>query len=236
MKIIKSIIPYIFWIAIFIIVNVTIICASFSLTDTSLYNLIKKHNGYKTLTYYIDVNENEVLNISNDLQNYIIGKKENLDTKVSLSNNEKINFYNDKALFHMREVRDIITTFINIRNVSIIIAILSIIFIKLFIKNPMYALYKSLLPIFVIYVSIIIFIGAFSLISFDTFFIKLHETFFNNDLWLFDPRSEYIISLLPASLFFDILKRIILMMGGFILSLLFLYLYLSKTQLRQVTK
>ncbi|MGM9903115.1 integral membrane protein [Enterococcus sp. 10A9_DIV0425] len=44
-------------------------------------------------------------------------------------------------------------------------------------------------------------IGFFMLIGFDRFFILFHETIFNNDDWIFDPRTDPIINVLPEQFF-----------------------------------
>lgn len=43
--------------------------------------------------------------------------------------------------------------------------------------------------------------GFFMLIGFDRFFILFHETFFNNDDWLFNPATDPIINVLPEQFF-----------------------------------
>ena len=128
MKYIKSIFPYLFWIFLILFFNLFSIYKSFSFTNDSLYNLINKHKGYDTLKYYLDILESEVHHISDDLQKYILGEKEKLDTTVILSDESKISFYNDKASFHMKEVRDII---VNFRILSYIFISLSILFLIL---------------------------------------------------------------------------------------------------------
>lgn len=39
------------------------------------------------------------------------------------------------------------------------------------------------------------------MINFDRSFVVFHELFFDNDLWIFDPRTDPIINYLPESLF-----------------------------------
>ncbi len=46
---------------------------------------------------------------------------------------------------------------------------------------------------------------------------KFHEVFFTNDLWIFDPRSDYMIRMLPEGFFADMAFRIGIM---FVISLL----------------
>ena len=46
-----------------------------------------------------------------------------------------------------------------------------------------------------------VFVSVFSLISFDTLFIVFHKLTFNNDDWIFDPKTDPIIDMLPESFF-----------------------------------
>lgn len=39
------------------------------------------------------------------------------------------------------------------------------------------------------------------MIDFDAMFLAFHAIFFNNDLWMFDPRQDEIIKILPAEFF-----------------------------------
>ena len=41
----------------------------------------------------------------------------------------------------------------------------------------------------------------FMAVAFDTFFVKFHEVFFNNDAWIFDPVTDPVIMVLPESYF-----------------------------------
>ena len=59
--------------------------------------------------------------------------------------------------------------------------------------------------------------------DFNAVFTKFHEIFFDNDLWLFDPATDYMIRMLPEGLFFDMVLRI----GGFFLTGLGICLALS---------
>ena len=241
MKYIKYIFPYLFWIFIILFFNLLSIYKSFSFTNDSLYNLINKHNGYDTLKYYLDIPESEVHHISDDLQKYILGEKEKLDTYVTLSNPSgvKIAFYNDKSSFHMKEVRDIIVSFKILSYIFIAFSIIFFILTKLTSDNFILHMQKSLKKVLIVYILFLVILSILCATNFDLFFIKIHEIFFNNDLWIFDPRYEYIICLLPEELFFELAVRILLMMLTTILLLVavLVYLsYLSKTQPRQVTK
>ena len=54
---------------------------------------------------------------------------------------------------------------------------------------------------------IIIALAIYMLTNFDRAFVQFHEIFFNNDLWLLDPRESLLINILPQDFFFDIVKK-----------------------------
>ena len=58
------------------------------------------------------------------------------------------------------------------------------------------------------------------MVDFNAVFTLFHEIFFDNDLWLFDPATDYMIRMLPEGLFYDFVIRI----GGmFIIGLTVLF-------------
>lgn len=62
-------------------------------------------------------------------------------------------------------------------------------------------------------------IGLASVIDFNAVFVQFHHIFFDNDLWLFDPATDYMIRMLPEGLFYDMVIRIGLLFIGMLLVL-----------------
>lgn len=46
-------------------------------------------------------------------------------------------------------------------------------------------------------------VGLFSLVGFDTLFLKFHQISFANDFWQLDPRSDYLVMMFPQEFWFD---------------------------------
>jgi integral membrane protein (TIGR01906 family) len=46
-------------------------------------------------------------------------------------------------------------------------------------------------------VGLIVLVGALSAIDFDALWTRFHQVAFRNDLWLLDPRTDYLIMLFP---------------------------------------
>ena len=60
------------------------------------------------------------------------------------------------------------------------------------------------------------FIGIAAVIDFNAVFVRFHHIFFDNDQWIFDPATDYMIRMLPEGLFYDFVIRI----GGIFLGIL----------------
>ncbi len=66
-------------------------------------------------------------------------------------------------------------------------------------------------------------LGLFSLFSFHTVFVVMHQVLFRNDLWIFDPSTDPIIELLPEEYFLHCAAVLFLfvILGGICLLLLY---------------
>ena len=61
-----------------------------------------------------------------------------------------------------------------------------------------------------------VFLAIAFAVDFTRCFTIFHEIFFTNDLWIFDPATDYMIRMLPEGFFADMVARI----GGIFLGML----------------
>ncbi len=66
---------------------------------------------------------------------------------------------------------------------------------------------RAVLIGFVIFFLLAAVIGILFYTDFDRYFVLFHEIFFDNDLWLMDPRTCLMINLMPEDFFFDIVMK-----------------------------
>lgn len=118
------------------------------------------------------------------------------------------NFFNEKELEHMKDVKNIFRFIIYL---TIINAILIFMILK-----------KQDLPNIFLYsfIPIIIFLIFYLLIPFDKLFTNFHLVLFKNDLWLLNPESDRLIVLLPEEFFIRASQKIL-----FFSSILLIFLY-----------
>ncbi|MDF2610110.1 MAG: conserved rane protein of unknown function [Lachnospiraceae bacterium] len=121
------------------------------------------------------------------------------------------------GLQHFIEVKNIFMAFYLIACISLI-ASLIVIFYKKHKRDYKYLLISS---ITVLVLPVIVALG--SAINFDAAFVIFHKIFFRNDLWLFDPSTDPVITILPDTFFLHALLVIIafVLAGSLVLALLY---------------
>ncbi len=53
-------------------------------------------------------------------------------------------------------------------------------------------------------------LAIWAAMDFNAFWIQFHEVFFDNDLYLLDPRTELLIRMVPEQFFYDLVMRIVI--------------------------
>lgn len=121
----------------------------------------------------------------------------------------------DSAIQHFADVRLIFYCIYAIAAASI----LALIFIIRLKKKNQDFHYLKVSGILVLALPAVL--GVFSVISFHTFFMVMHQILFRNDFWLFDPVTDPIIDFLPEEYFLHCAAALLLfvMTGGVILLL-----------------
>ena len=123
----------------------------------------------------------------------------------------------------MAEVRDLFIGGLNIRLGACIAAVICILFLivtKADLKRVIPRSYQAALGISALAVLIL---GIACAVDFNAVFVQFHHIFFDNDLWIFDPATDYMIRMLPEGLFFDMVIRI----GGIFIGILAVLLVFS---------
>ena len=59
-----------------------------------------------------------------------------------------------------------------------------------------------------IFGTLTIVLGGLFASDFNRYFVIFHKIFFTNDLWIFDPATDYMIRMLPEGFFYDMVMRI----------------------------
>lgn len=168
----------------------------------------KEYRKYEVLSQ-LDMKMSDVMHVTVEMMEYLRGNREKLSV-VTTVDGKKQDFFNEQDRLHMKDVKFLFDGGVWIRRWMVGILIGSVLLLVAFKKHekPLYALCRGYQISLGIFTAAMIGMGIWIAIDFNEVFTKFHEIFFTNDLWLFDPETDYMIRMLPEGLFFDFVVRI----------------------------
>ena len=171
------------------------------------YNVLANLPGGVRMT-----GENSLMSVTEHMMKYLIGDKDTPDLQTPIDTAEGTrNFFVERELLHMADCRNLFIKALQIRYICIMFAIFLFIYGRYAIikesETFRKATGKGMLIGAAAFFIIIIALAIYMLTNFDRAFVQFHEIFFNNDLWLLDPRESLLINILPQDFFFDIVKK-----------------------------
>lgn len=166
----------------------------------------------------------DVMEVTHEMMAYLRGDREELSVVTDVDGQEQ-DFFNEQDRFHMEEVKHIFCNALLIRWIAIGIflgAMLVLLIMKADWQRYVSAGYMWGTGILAAAACIL---ALFMIRNFNQCFVIFHEIFFDNDLWMFDPETDYMIRMLPEGLFADFAARIgifagIFLLVGFVISLI----------------
>ena len=192
-----------------VVVSVPLFLISASVTwavnDPGLYRRgFEKYN----ISVYSGITDEDLIRVGADLRRYFNSTEEPLRVVVSVYGMER-ELYNEREVHHMRDVKGLV------RGVYWLAAI-TLAFL-LVVKGGGYyfwrwsfawqmarlGLYGGLLTL-----ALVLAVGLFALVGFDSLFLLFHQISFANDLWQLDPRTDYLLIMFPQGFWFDATMRI----------------------------
>lgn len=178
----------------------------------------------------LGMSEESLMNATNTLLDYLQDKRDDLIVveEVHGTNRE---IFNERETLHMVDVKNLYQNALFVRNGSFIVG-LGLLAVGILVfknKEKLYARYQEGV---LILVGIISALAIWAIIDFEAFWIQFHEIFFDNDLYLLDPRTSIMINMFPESFFYHLVMKIILIfIGGILLFDLLLRFLERKVQL-----
>lgn len=172
--------------------------------DFSFYE--KEYEKYNVLSD-LDMKMEDVMYVTHEMMDYLKGDRENLEVITTVEGEEQ-DFFNEQDKLHMADVQGLFIGGLNLRTGSLIVLLVCLVLLILTKGNWKYIIpraFQIALGISGAAAAILAFLFSR---DFTAAFTKFHEIFFTNDLWIFDPATDYMIRMLPEGLFFDFVIRI----------------------------
>jgi integral membrane protein (TIGR01906 family) len=115
--------------------------------------------------------------------------------------------FNEKEVAHMEDVQALIQVFLRLQIIAAAVVILRVAF-ALAVDRAVVPLGRDLLWSTGLMVGLVVLVAVLSLLDFEALWTRFHQVAFRNDLWLLDPRTDYLIMLFPEPFWFAATIRI----------------------------
>lgn len=202
----NKILRNILYIILILVLPLLILLTSTELTafDMNYYKIeYEKYNISKKLV----IGNKDLIESTEKLLDYLRDDRQDLDFKTRI-NGEEQEFFSPRDKAHMIDVKNLFIIGRSIRNgICILMIISAALFV--YIKNIRFDMGKFLLISSIAGVMPIILMVILINIDFYKYFTIFHQIFFNNDLWLLDPKVDRLVNIFPESFFSDIAIKII---------------------------
>ncbi|MBI2953744.1 MAG: TIGR01906 family membrane protein [Chloroflexi bacterium] len=113
-------------------------------------------------------------------------------------------FFSERETIHLTDVREIIMRIVAVQQMALGYAVLylatGLLYGRARFIRP---LAKSLLWGVGLTIAVLVVFGTLSVTDFSSLFLTFHLVSFSNDLWLLDPRTDYLIRMFPSQFFFE---------------------------------
>ncbi len=199
-----------------------VLITSFEIAMYSDFRVYQKEYEKYDVLSELDMTMDDAMYVTREMMAYLRGERDTLSVVTTVEGKEQ-DFFNEQDRFHMGEVRDLFIGGLNIRLGACVIAVLCLAFLIAVRADIRRILSRSYVAALGITAAVAAVIGLAAVIDFNTVFVQFHHIFFDNDQWIFDPASDYMIRMLPEGLFYDFVMRI----GGIFLGILLILLILS---------
>ena len=184
--------------------SILIICSAVIWNINDIGYQTRSFEHYKiSKTTYLDLNELET--ISKGIRYYFNSTQSSLE--VSFPNSPDTSVFNDKEISHMKDVKTII------HYIYVLFALtLGIVIATIFgyIQNS-YAkkrFFQLMIISSIITLVTTILIGVLMLFAFEQMFLLFHLISFNNDDWILNPSTDYLLMMYPLPFWFSVSARV----------------------------
>jgi integral membrane protein (TIGR01906 family) len=149
----------------------------------------------------VGMKQEELMKVTYNMLEYLKDNRDNLDIHAMV-NGEVSEVFGNREKRHMMDVKTLFLTAMSMRNYSLIILCISLLY---FLKYKYIGL-KALACVKYTYISVLGFITLLCtilLINFNRYFTIFHHIFFSNDLWILNPKEDILINIVPETFFFE---------------------------------
>ena len=136
---------------------------------------------------------------------------EDLEEKLSVVTTvegKEQDFFNERDRLHMRDVRNLFLGGMKVGVICLAVAAVILAVLRKREKDWKRLYFRTYSIALSAWLVIGVLLGIAFRVDFTTCFTIFHKLFFTNNLWVFDPETDYMIRMLPEGFFSDMVIRI----------------------------
>lgn len=163
------------------------------------------HQGFAKydISLYTGITEDDLGQAGADIRHYFNSGEEPLVLRSRVFGVEQ-EIFNQREVQHMRDVKRLIrgvyAAAIGTTVYLLTMAVASFLWQR---RHFIEVLARLCLGGGVLTLALVLGVGLFALLGFDTLFLKFHQLSFSNDFWQLDPRTDYLVIMFPQGFWFD---------------------------------
>ena len=162
----------------------------------------EKEYGKYQVTEAVSMEMEDLLFVTGEMMDYLRGDREDLHVASTIDGQER-EFFNEREIAHMEDVRGLFLGAISIRKWCLIL--MAGFLLALFLLGMDF---KRTFPRAVfagtgLYLALAAAFATVIASDFSRYFIVFHKLFFKNDLWILDPDTDRLINIVPEGFFRD---------------------------------
>ena len=160
-------------------------------------------NKYK-IEKYTGIEYAQLQSAGQQIRDYFNNDEDNITISISLHGRTVPNLFNEKEVLHMYDVKQLVKMVYSVQLYSAILIVVACLMV--FIDSS--RKWKKTMPRYFmkggwLTFSLVLLVALLALVGFDRLFLYFHLVSFSNDLWILDPRHDYLIAMFPQGFFFD---------------------------------
>ena len=171
------------------------------------YRFYEREYAKYNVTESLDMEMEDVMDVTEKMMDYLIGKRPELSVITDVDGQTQ-DFFNEQDRLHMADVKNLFLGGLTLRWVLLAAAAVLIALLVLLKGDWRRIIPRAYFIALGIFLAVTVHLGALFASDFTKYFTIFHEIFFTNDLWLFDPATDYMIRMLPEGFFYDMVMRI----------------------------
>lgn len=171
----------------------------------------KEYEKYQVLDR-VQMEMEDLLDVTQEMMAFLKGKREDLHVPT-IVNGQPREFFSEREIAHMEDVRGLFLAAIAIRRGCLVFLAAAVAVLVLLKADIRRLLPRMICAGTVLFFAVLAVLAGIISTDFSRYFIVFHHIFFNNDLWMLDPRTDLLINIVPEPFFMDTAARIAVTYG-----------------------